>query len=460
LFRPEPRCNTIAGHASRSVASIEQRTRGRHPEDVMNKRTPFPPVFWVANLIEVLERFAYYGIYFSFGIYLTSLGFSTDQLGTIQFFFLLLSYMIPLFSGTFADRYGFKGVLIVSYLAYLPSILLLILTKSFSGILLTMLTISFAAGIFKPLISGTVRATTDRTNTSLGFGIFYAMVNVGGSLGPIVAGKLRAISWDYAFYAAAAAIVLMMLITIFFYKEPERELGAASLKDKFREIAVALSDIKFAVFLLLLGVFFWIPFWAFFNLCALYVDQSIDTARLYENLRVFGPWVANFFSHEEDGVRRVLGETISHTGYIIMVFQVFVSRYFERFRAYSSFLFGLFVSAIGFVILGLANVSTTWFVFLGIFFFAVGEMISSPRIQEYITWIAPKEKAGLYMGSNFLAVGVGAFSGLTYTPLYGRFDGMGHAEYVWYVLAAHMIIGIVVLGLFAKLAGEFKEASE
>ena len=40
-------------------------------------------------------------------------------------------------------------------------------------------------------------------------------------------------------------------------------------------------------------------------------------------------------------------------------------------------------------------------------------MISSPRIQEYITWIAPKEKAGLYMGSNFLAAGIGgALSGL------------------------------------------------
>ena len=55
------------------------------------KRTPFPPVFWVANIIEVLERFAYYGIYFSFGIYLTHLGFSRDQLGVVQTIFLLLS---------------------------------------------------------------------------------------------------------------------------------------------------------------------------------------------------------------------------------------------------------------------------------------------------------------------------------------------------------------------------------
>ena len=67
-------------------------------------RSSFPPVFWVANLIEVMERFAYYGIYFGFGIYMKSLGFSPEQLGWVQFIFLLLSYTIPVISGTFADR--------------------------------------------------------------------------------------------------------------------------------------------------------------------------------------------------------------------------------------------------------------------------------------------------------------------------------------------------------------------
>jgi proton-dependent oligopeptide transporter, POT family len=114
----------------------------------MAERTPFPRVFWVANLIEILERFSYYGIYFGFGVYMTSLGYSRDQLGVVQTIFLLLSYTIPLFSGTLADRYGFKKVFLISYLAYLPSILLLIFTKSFSGIALTMLSMGLAAGSF------------------------------------------------------------------------------------------------------------------------------------------------------------------------------------------------------------------------------------------------------------------------------------------------------------------------
>lgn len=429
----------------------------------MEKRTSFPNVFWIANSIEVLERFAYYGIYFGFGIYMASLGYSRAQLGIVQSLFLLLSYGIPVVSGTFADRFGFKKVLIVSYLAYLPAILLLILTESYSGIVLTMLSIGLAAGIFKPLIAGTVRAVTDKTNKTLGFGIFYAMVNVGGSFGPIVLGKLRAISWDYAFMAAAACIVLMLLITIFFYEEPPREIEGETLGKKLKDIGVALSDLRFTALLVLLGVCFWLPFWAFFNLCAVYVDANLDTARLYQQMQAaLGTTVANFFSQvDEQGTRRILGETIAHTGWIIMILQVGVSRMAQGFKAMPTFLIGLLLISVGFGVIGLANVTAPAVIFLGILVFAVGEMVSSPRIQEYITWVAPKEKAGLYMGMNFLAIMVGAaLSGVTYTSLWGTFEARGHPEYVWYTLGAHTLLGIGVLVLFMKTVGQPEEREE
>jgi len=424
----------------------------------MNKRSSFPPVFWVANSIEILERFAYYGIYMGFGIYLQHLGYSRDQLGIVQSIFLALSYLIPLFSGTLADKYGFKKMLMISYLAYLPSILLLIFTKSFSGIAQTMLSIGFAAGIFKPLISGTVRAVTDASNKTLGFGIFYQMVNVGASFGPLVAGNLRAISWDYAFYAAAIAIGIMFLITLFFYKEPPREIEGVTLKKKFSDIVEALSDFKFLLFIILLGLFFWLPFWAFFNILAIYIDDHVNTITLYQQVSgLLGVGFANLISGEVDGVKRVLGETIAHTGYVIIVFQVFVSRIFEKRPAIPSFNFGLFVAAIGFSILAVSILGNPAWVFLGVFLFAVGEMISSPRIQEYITWIAPKEKAGLYMGTNFLATFIGgALSGL-YTMVMGKFEAAGHPEYIMYTLAVHTLLGILAIFTFVKIFGEFKE---
>lgn len=427
----------------------------------MGNRSVFPKVFWIANSIEVLERFAYYGIYMGFGIYLQQLGYSKGDLGIIQSIFLALSYLIPLFSGTFADKFGFKKVLIIAYLAYLPSILLLIVTKSFSGIALTMLSIGFAAGIFKPLISATVRATTDSTNKTLGFGIFYAMVNLGASIGPLVMGKLRALSWDYVFYTAAGTIFLMFLITLFFYKEPKREIEGVSLKQKFRDIGLALSDVKFAIFIVLLGIFFWMPFWAFFNILTVYINDYMNTADLYNGVKsILGSGVTNIISRQEEGVWKINAEAISHTGYVIIIFQLLISRIFEKRAAIPSFLFGLFMAAMGFIVLGLSVTGSNFWVFLGIFLFAIGEMISSPRIQEYIMWIAPKEKAGLYMGTNFLATFIGAILSGIYTGVMGLYQSAGHPEYIMYTIAIHTILGIFAIYIFTRILGDFKELEQ
>jgi MFS family permease len=124
-------------------------------------------------------------------------------------------------------------------------------------------------------------------------------------------------------------------------------------------------------------------------------------------------------------------------------------------------LVGLLLAAIGLVIIGFANISAPTLVFLGIFFFAIGEMVSSPRIQEYITWLAPKEKAGLYMGSNFLAIMIGAFlSGFSYTILYGVFQKIGYPDFTWYLMAIHLVAGIIIINFFMRTGRELKERDE
>jgi dipeptide/tripeptide permease len=87
-------------------------------------------------------------------------------------------------------------------------------------------------------------------------------------------------------------------------------------------------------------------------------------------------------------------------------------------------------------------------------------MISSPRIQEYITWIAPKEKAGLYMGTNFLATFIGATLSGIYTGVMGGFEEAGTPENIMYLLAIHLVVGIIAIYIFTKTAGEFKELDE
>jgi len=419
-------------------------------------------VFWIANSIEVLERYVYYGFYFGFGIYLTSLGFSKADLGNLQFILLLFTYGLTIFTGFLGDRYGFKRMLLVSYVLYLPPFILLIYIKDLLGIALILILLSTAAALFKPLPAGTVRLCTDKTNKTIGFGIFYAMVNVGGTLGPIVLASLRVISWELAFSAAAAGVVLMAIVTLVFYKEPERTVPKGSFGKNVKEAFSVLGDMKFTMFLILMGIMFWIPFWAFYNILAVYVDTHLDTALIYQKLHSILGGAVNLVSHEDEetGIMKIAGESISHTGYIILVLQLLVSRISERFKALPSIISGLIVTSAGMVVLGLAFRFDPLLLFLGILIFAVGEMISSPRFDEYITYLAPKEKAGMYMGLVTASVAIGSFSGPTYTRLYGYLETLGHPDYVWYILAAHLALGMVVLALYVRMTGEFKEVDE
>lgn len=68
-----------------------------------------------------------------------------------------------------------------------------------------------------------------------------------------------------------------------------------------------------------------------------------------------------------------------------------------------------------------------WYVALSLVILAFGEMGSSPRIQEYISTIAPQEKVGLYMGYSFLPMAVGnVIGGLLSGSLYASMSDKYH----------------------------------
>ena len=75
-----------------------------------------------------------------------------------------------------------------------PSYFLLGQVTSFWPFCAVFTAVAIGAALFKPIAVGTVGRTTDDNNRGLGFGIFYMMVNVGGFMGPIIAGYVRAIS--------------------------------------------------------------------------------------------------------------------------------------------------------------------------------------------------------------------------------------------------------------------------
>ncbi len=205
------------------------------------KRSPFMGAFYVANTMEIFERLAWYGFFTLSSLYMTSptaaggLGFSDQQRGFLQGMIPFLLYLLPVITGALADRYGYRRMFLLAFAIMAPSYYLLGQVRDFWAFFAVFLSVAVGAACFKPVVVGTIGRTTDDTNRGLGFGVFYTMVNVGGFLGPLVAGYVRAVSWDTVFLMSSLWILLNFVPAIFFYKEP-RHAGEAADTRSLRQV--------------------------------------------------------------------------------------------------------------------------------------------------------------------------------------------------------------------------------
>ena len=204
--------------------------------------------------MEIFERLAWYGFYSLSTLYITApvieggLGFTSEQRGVIQGLVPFILYLLPVLTGALADRYGYKRTLFLAYTIMVPAYLLLGQIKSYEGFLLAFLLLAAGAATFKPVVVGTVARTTDKTNSSIGFGIFYMMVNIGGFVGPMVAGYVRGWSWNYVFLASSIWIACNFIWLLLFYKEPTTEAASEqkrTLKKVLNDIVEVLGNGRF-----------------------------------------------------------------------------------------------------------------------------------------------------------------------------------------------------------------------
>ena len=221
------------------------------------KLKDFPQTFWIANTMEIFERMAWYGFFAVSSLYITGavseggLGFTDEDRGVLQGVVTFFLYLFPVVSGALADRYGFKKMLFASFVVLVPAYYFLGVFKTFPTFFLAFMMVAIGASMFKPVIIGTIAKVTNERSSSMAFGIFYMMVNIGGFLGPIVAGIVRAISWDYVFIASAGWIAVNFIFVTIFYKEPTSEAASSnprSLKKVMSDMVEVLGNGRFFLF--------------------------------------------------------------------------------------------------------------------------------------------------------------------------------------------------------------------
>ncbi|OBP13388.1 MFS transporter [Rheinheimera sp. SA_1] len=229
------------------------------------RRSPFPATFYVANTMEIFERLAWYGFFSLSSLYMTSptshggLGFSDQERGFLQGMIPFLLYLLPVLTGALADRYGYRRMFLCSFALMAPSYYLLGQVESFWAFFMAFTAVAVGAACFKPVVVGTVGRCSDDSNRGLAFGIFYTMVNIGGFVGPLVAGYLRAISWDWVFVMSSLWILINFIPALFWYRDPVVNTSdQRTVRQVLQEMQQVLGNGRLALLVLplLLGLMF------------------------------------------------------------------------------------------------------------------------------------------------------------------------------------------------------------
>jgi len=155
------------------------------------------PNFWVANWMEATERLAFFGVRAIAPLYMVAavanngLALSYGQKGLIYAIWALIQCLVPMISGGFTDQYGYKKSLYVAFTINICGYLTFGLATGFWSALAAACLIGLGTAIFKPPVQGTIAKASTEENSSIAWGFFYWMVNIGGFLAPVLAALLR-----------------------------------------------------------------------------------------------------------------------------------------------------------------------------------------------------------------------------------------------------------------------------
>jgi dipeptide/tripeptide permease len=372
----------------------------------------YPSIFWISNLIELFERYAWYGFYMGFGLFLVgsketgAMGFSPVEKGAIMGTGSMLLYFLPILTGAIADKVGYKRVLLLSFLLYSSGFYMIQQFDSFNMVFVSFIWICVGGSFFKPIISAMISKSTNEETASIGFGIFYMMVNIGGFIGPFVAGIVLGKGWNFVFMLSIVAIAINFLITLLFFKEPEEKKVAVpllqSILQPFKNIFITLVNWRYSLFLIIMSLF-WAAFNQLYYSFPNFVEDWVNTSTIYEGIHSVFPALANLIGTESGTISAVTLSSMD--SFFIIAFQIAVSAFVMRFRPLNAMMGGIFVLSVGLFLM--FAFQSGWVVLFGLLIFGLGEMSSSPKFTEYVGSIAPADKKALYMGSSFLPYALG-----------------------------------------------------
>jgi len=404
-------------------------------------RTGFERPFWVANISELFERLSYYAVFAVLARYLhEGLHFDVERASSLTGMFGGWVWFLAVIGGAVADRLGFRRALSLAYhflsIAYFT--LGSIGADWFAPVrnavpLVTLVAFilmlpALGVALVKPSVVGTTARASKENVRSVGYSIYYTLVNVGSTAGPYLASWVhRHGGMENVFRMAAVSVFAMLFFVLLFFKEPRRAEDApqATLSQVGKNFLTVLSNPRFMIFLLIFTGY-WIVFWQEFIALPLYISAYIDPKADTELILVTDPLV-------------------------VICFTMVIGFLTKKLHAFHAIVLGTLVSSVAWILLIVHP--SVWMAVATLVVVAIGEIIQAPRYYDYISRLAPADQQGTYMGFAFLPLGIGSF-------VAGKFSGwiMHHfgeelhrPQMVWWSVVAVGIATTLLLWIYDRL---------
>lgn len=403
-------------------------------------RTGFERPFWVANISEIFERLSYYAVFAALARYLhEALQFPTAQAASLSGVFGGAVWVMAIVGGALADRIGFRRALSLAYFILSCSYFLVgSIAAPWMAPLRSALPLGLLVGVVlflpalgvamvKPSVVGTTARASKENVRSIGYSIYYTMVNIGSFMGPFLAGWIHShMPVESVFRLAALSVLLMFFGVLIFFREPRRADGqqTPSLLQVLRNLATVLSNFRFVLFLLIFSGY-WIVFWQQYLILPIYIHDYVNASANTEMILIADP-------------------------IIVITLTVAINALTRKIPAFPAITLGTLITALSWLILALRpGVGTA---VAALMVLALGEIIQSPRYYEYISRLAPPGQQGTYMGFAFLPIGIGSLvGGKLGGMLIHHFGELTHQpERIWWAVTGIGVATAALLWIYDK----------
>lgn len=365
----------------------------------------FPREFWMANVMELCERAAYYGFFIVLTLYLTDIvGFTDQETGYVAGIFFAGLYFLPPFVGAISDKIGFKNGLILAFGLLTVGYFFLGVSHAKGIVLLCLAVIMVGGSFIKPLITGTVAKTTNEETRARGYSLFYWIVNIGAFSGKTFVPYVRqGLGLEYVNFFSSGMALLALFFALFTFKQIKSEEETKDVKDVVRALVGIFTTPRLMILTVIVA-----GFWIIQH--QLYATMPKYVIRL-QGAEARPEWLANV------------------NPAVVVLFVVLITHLMRKRRAVTSMLFGMILmpfSALSMAmsqslegvtgpsvsVLGLFTLHPlTVMMVVGIGIQGLAECFISPRFLEYFSLQAPKGEEGLYLGFSHLHSFISALAG-------------------------------------------------